>query len=177
MYPYLKLATTLLCSKFHDALQLEDTAILGCRVGLTDIDPFLELNHARQIVYMEMARWNYASRVGFIPLMRAHKWGFSVGGSSIRYRRRLAPFETFDVTTRPLCHDGRWLYMLQELVRAGDKHTSALLKVGIVDRDGLVPAPKVLEALQRPDWNPAMPDWVTAWIEAEGKRPWPAKTS
>ena len=175
MYPYLKLATTLLRSKFHDKIELDDTALLHCRVGLSDIDPFLELNHARQIAYMEMARWNYAARVGFIPLMRERNWGFSVGGISMRYRRRLGLFKRFDVTTRPLCHDGRWLYMLQELVRDGEKCSSALLKVGIVDNAGLVAAPLVLAALQRPDWNPPMPTWVQAWIDAEGERPWPVK--
>jgi YbgC/YbaW family acyl-CoA thioester hydrolase len=175
VYPYLKLTSTLLRAKFRSRLQLEGDAILPCRVGLTDIDPFLELNHARQIAYMEMARWDYAARVGFIPLMRQHKWAFSIGGISIRYRRRLALFKTFDVTTQLVAHDGRWLYLLQEIVRHGDKCSSALIKAGIVSSNGLVPAPQVLAALGRDDWNPEMPDWVNAWIATEGQRPWPKK--
>lgn len=175
MYPYLKLAITLLRARYRARLELDDPASLPCCVGITDIDPFLELNHARQIAYLEMARWDYAARVGFIPLMRQRQWGFSVGGISIRYRRRLTLFKPFAVTTRPICHDGRWLYLLQELVRGEDKCSSALLKVGIVDNHGLVPAPRVLAAMGRTDWNPGMPAWVTAWIEAEGLRPWPTK--
>ena len=176
MYPYLKLASTLLRARFRSRIELEDRAILPCRTGFTDIDPFIDLNHARQIAYFEMARWDYAQRVGFIPLMRQRKWGFSVGGISIRYRRRLTLFQRFEVSTQPLAHDGRWLYMLQEILRQGEKCSSALLKVGIVSADGLVPAPQVLEALGRSDWNPPMPDWIDAWIEAEGQRPWPKKS-
>jgi len=175
VYPYLKLSATLLRAKFRSRIEIDDAAILPCRVGLTDLDPFLELNNARQIAYFEMARWDFAQRVGFIPLMRRRKWGFSVGGISIRYRRRLRLGQRFDITTQSLAHDGRWLYMLQEILRAGDKCSSALLKVGIVSGDGLVPAPQVLEALDRGDWNPDMPAWIEAWIEAEGQRPWPQK--
>ena len=175
MYPYLKLVSTLIGSRFRSRLQLGDCGRYRCRVGLTDIDPFLDLNHARQIAYFEMGRWDYAARVGFIPLLRSRGWGFSVGGISIRYRRRLTLLNGFEVTTLPICHDGRWMYMLQEIVREDEKCSSALLKVGIVSRNGLVPAPEVLDAFGRADWEPAMPAWVQAWIDAEGLRPWPKK--
>ena len=108
--------------------------------------------------------------------MRRRGWGFSIGGISIRYRRRLTLFNTFEVTTQLLCHDGRWIYLLQEIIRDGQKYSSALVKAGVVSKAGLVPAPEVLAALERTDWNPQMPTWVSAWIEAEGQRPWPAKT-
>ena len=175
MYPYLKLTSTLLRARFRSRIDLDDKARLAGRVGLFDIDPFRELNHARQITWFEMARWDYAQRVGFIPLMRQRKWGFSVGGISIRYRRRLSLGQRFVVTTQPLAQDGRWLYMLQEILRDDEICSSALLKVGIVGGGGLVPAPQVLEALHRSDWNPPMPDWIDAWIKAEGQRPWPKK--
>ncbi|MDC1287340.1 hypothetical protein N8198_05595 [Gammaproteobacteria bacterium] len=70
MYPYLMLSATLLRARFRSKLVLEDTGSLPCRVGITDIDPFRELNHARQIAYLEMARWDHSWRVGFVRLMR-----------------------------------------------------------------------------------------------------------
>ncbi|MCP4331560.1 MAG: thioesterase [Gammaproteobacteria bacterium] len=173
MYPYLKLASTLVRARFRSPLALEDTGFLPCRVGLTDIDPFRELNHARQIAYFEMARWDFSSRVGFIPLMRQRRWGFSVGGISIRYRRRLTLLQSFEVTTEIICHDERWIYLLQEIIRDGQKYSSALVKAGVVSKTGLVPVPELLEALGRADWNPEVPAWVNAWIAAEGQRPWP----
>jgi YbgC/YbaW family acyl-CoA thioester hydrolase len=173
MYPYLKLMTTLLRARYRSPLELEDEGSLRCRVGFTDIDPFRELNHARQIAYLEMARWDFSQRAGFIPLMKKRGWGFSVGGISIRYRRRLTLFQAFEIKTRLMCHDGRWVYLLQEIIRDGQKSSSALVKAGVVSRNGLVPAPEMLQAFGRADWNPAMPTWISAWIEAEGRRPWP----
>ena len=73
MYPYLKLALTLLAARKRARLELEDSAIKPCRVGLTDIDPFLELNNARQILYLEMGRRDYAVRCGFMPLMKRRR--------------------------------------------------------------------------------------------------------
>jgi len=176
MYPYLKLAATLLRARFRNKLVLEDTGSLPCRVGITDIDPFLELNHARQIAYLEMARWDYSWRVGIVQLLKQRGWGFSIGGISIRYRRRLTLLQKFEVTTQLICHDGRWVYLLQEIIREGQKSSSALIKAGVVSANGLVPAPEVFATLGHPDWNPQMPAWVSAWIDAESQRPWPKST-
>ena len=177
MYPFLKLISTVVRARYRPPLELEDTGYLRARAGITDIDPFLELNHARQILYMELGRWDFAQRVGFVPLMRSRGWGFTVGGISIRYRRRVGFLQGFTVTTRPLCHDSRWFYLLQEVVRGDQICSSALIKAGVVSKSGLVPAPEVLALLNRQDWGNEMPAWTTAWIEAEGQRPWPSITA
>lgn len=175
MYPYLKLAATLTRARFRSKLEIEDTAVLHSRVGMLDVDPFLELNHARQIMYMELGRWDFSYRVGFIDLMRQNNWGITVGGISIRYRRRVPWLHRFRVTTRALCHDSRWFYFLQEILRGDEICSSALVKAGAVSRDGLVPAPEALAAAGRADWGHEMPQWVSEWIIAEGHRPWPQR--
>ncbi|MCP4981369.1 MAG: thioesterase [Gammaproteobacteria bacterium] len=72
-------------------MNLEDRSVIDFRAGLTDVDMFLELNNARYFNYMELGRWDYSYRVGFISLMKNNSWGVAVGGASIRYRRRI-PF-------------------------------------------------------------------------------------
>ena len=175
MYPYLKLALTLARARYRDRLELEGRSILHSRVGLLDADPFLELNHARHLMYMELGRWDYSYRVGFLELMKQHRWGITVGGVSIRYRRRVPLLHAFDVTTQALCHDARWFYFLQEIRRGEQICSSALIKAGAVDRNGLVPAPQVLTAAGRDDWGHEIPGWVSEWITAEGHRPWPQR--
>jgi acyl-CoA thioesterase FadM len=132
MYPFLKLAITLNKARFRSRLDLEDTGILHSWAGVTDVDPFMELNHARQILYMELGRWDYSERAGFIELLKKNKWGLTVGGISIRYRRPLPFLKSFTVTTRPICHDSRWFYFLQEILRGDRICTSALVKAGAV---------------------------------------------
>jgi len=173
MYPFLKLALTLNKARFRSRLDLEDTGILHSWAGVTDVDPFMELNHARQILYMELGRWDYSERAGFIELLKKNKWGLTVGGISIRYRRPVPFLKSFTVTTRPICHDSRWFYFLQEILRGDRICTSALVKAGAVSRSGLVAAPEALAAAGRDDWGHEIPQWVNEWIVAEGHRPWP----
>ena len=177
MYPYLKLSTTLLRAKYRPKLELEDTGVLKTWAGITDVDPFMELNHARQITYMELGRWDYSARTGFIELLKNNKWGLTVGGISIRYRRRVPFLKAFSVTTKPICHDSRWFYFLQEILRGDQICSSALVKAGAVSRSGLVPAPEALAAAGREDWGHDIPQWVSEWIAAESHRPWPAGNS
>lgn len=69
MYPYLKLINTLIKARFRSKLNLEDKSVLHLRAGLTDIDMFMELNNARYFSYMELGRWDFSYRVGFVSVM------------------------------------------------------------------------------------------------------------
>ena len=174
MYPFIKLTSTLIKAAFSSKLKPEDKSILQLRAGLTDIDMFFELNNARYFNYMEMGRWDFSYRVGLLGVMKKNKWGVAVGGASVRYRRRIPAFSKFTLTTEMLCHDGRWYYFLQEMHRGDKICFSGLIKACVTSKNGLVDATEVNEALGRSDWNPPVPEWIQAWIEAEGKRPWPS---
>ena len=100
--------------------------------------------------------------------MKAKKWGVA----SIRYRRRIPFLSRFSVTSEPLCHDGHWFYFLQEFHRGDRICASALMKVCATLKQGLVPATEVLAEIGA-QMEAEIPDWVEAWIEAEGLRPWP----
>ncbi len=173
MYPYLKLAPTLLKARRQPRLDVEDTSVLQFRPGITDIDIFGELNNARYFNYMELGRWDYSYRIGFVDVIRQKKWGLVVGGASIRYRRRIPFRKKFTLTTKVICHDNRWFYFLQETHIGEQICSSALVKAGASSKDGLVPATEVAIALGKEGWGEEMPDWVQAWVEAESQRPWP----
>ncbi|MCG6974424.1 MAG: thioesterase family protein [Desulfobacterales bacterium] len=55
---------------------------------------------------MELGRWDFAYRVGFIRLMKKHKWWTALVGASIRFRRRIPFLSKFTLTTQLICHDG-----------------------------------------------------------------------
>ena len=175
MYPFLKLTATLIKAKFRPKLNLEDKSVLELRAGFTDIDVFMELNNARYFTYMELGRWDYSYRVGFVDLIKKNKWGLAIGGASVRYRRRIPFWRKFTLTTQLICHDDRWYYFLQEVHSHNKICFSALMKAGVTSKSGLVPASEVNKSMGRENWNPEIPEWVEAWIEAEGKRPWPSE--
>lgn len=164
----------MLRARFRPKLGVHDSSKVHFRAWPSDIDLFLELNNARYLNFMELGRWDLSRRTGFLKTMKSHKWGVAVGGASIRYRRRIPVFSAFTVTSSVLCHDGRWFYFLQEFHRGEQICASALMKVCATSKDGLVPAPMVINAMNV-SFPEEVPDWVRAWIDAEGMRPWPSR--
>ena len=47
------------------------------------------------------------------------RFGFYLGGVTCHFRRELKPFEAFEVWTRILCWDEKWLYLVSHIVKAG----------------------------------------------------------
>jgi acyl-CoA thioesterase FadM len=171
MYPILKLAGVLLSARFRDKIMPSDKSVLNFWVGPADVDMFLEMNNARYLTYMELGRWDYSFRVGFLRLMRKNMWGVTAGGASIRYRRRITPFSRFALSTVLVCHDGRWFYFLQDFHVAKKACASGLIKIAVTSSDGLVPTAEVMNRIGG-EVASEVPDWVHAWAEAEELRPW-----
>jgi len=172
MYPYLRVTTTLLGSRFRPDLQMGDIGILKLRAGIFDIDTFGEVNNGRQLTLMDLGRYDMAVRTGLMKVVRKKKWGLVIGGSSVRYRRRIPFLKRFELHSKVIGHDGRWFYFLQEMWRPKNICSSALIKAGVVSKGGLIPATEVLKEFPKSNWNGELPSWVQAWIDAESQRPW-----
>jgi len=171
LYPYLRLFQTMIRAKFQPPMNVDDESILKMRVLFSDIDIYPELNNGRYLTLMDLGRLELAQRTGLWRTVRKQKWGLAVAGASIRYRHRLKAFRRFQLHTRIVAADKRWFYFHQYTSRKGKTYSSALVRTGITSKQGLVPVRKVLEALEVPDWDPGMPEWVEAWSQAEELRP------
>lgn len=175
MYPYFRVITTLLGSRFRPKLKFGETGILRLRAGFLDIDTNGEVNNGRQLTIMDLGRYDIAARVGLIKVVRKKRWGLAIGGSSVRYRRRIPFLKRYEMHSKVIGHDGRWFYFLQEMWRDNSICTSALIKAGVISKGGLVPVAEVLKEFTETNWSGELPQWVQAWIDAEGQRPWSGK--
>jgi len=173
MYPYLLTLRTILTARYRPTLDFGDTSVINLRAGFTDIDHYGELNNGRQLTLMDLGRYDLGVRGGLMTLIAKKKWGFAVGGSSIRYRRRITLWKKFQLHSEVIGHDGRWFYFLQKMCLGDTICSSALIKAGVISKKGLVPAAEVMQEFPDTKWSGELPDWVTAWINAESQRPWP----
>lgn len=171
MYPYLRLAKVVTKAIFGAPLELDDVGRLRMLVWPLDIDVYPEMNNGRHLTIMDLGRADFTIRTGILKQGHERGWSLVAAGASVRFRRRLAPLRRFILSTRVLGHDDRWFYFLHETEQGGRMCSSALVRVGLRTKEGLVPSETVLEALGRPDWRPEMPEWVVKWIEAEDARP------
>ena len=176
MYPYLLTLRTILQARRRPKLKFDETGVIHLRAGFLDIDHYGEVNNGRQLTLMDLGRYDLGVRGGLMKVINAKKWGFAVGGSSIRYRRRIPFLHKFELHSRLVGHDGRWFYFLQEMKRKESICSSALIKAGVVSKSGLIPATEVMQEFPDMEWDSSLPDWVTAWVDAESQRPWPSST-
>jgi acyl-CoA thioesterase FadM len=96
-----------------------------------------------------------------------------VAGSSVRYRARIRPFQRFDLRTRMLGWDDKFIYLEQAMVRGDTVCNHALLRTGVTEKGRLIATSRVTDALGLDATSPTLPDWALAWAAADGTRPWP----
>ena len=138
-----------------------------------DLDPWIELNNGRTLTLYDLGRIPMAVRTGLIHTLRENRWGITVAGSSVRYRRRIKAFQRFTMVSRLSGWDGRFFYMEQSMWRGGDCCNHMLLRSAVTGRGGIVPPAEVMAAAGLSPDSPALPGWIEAWIAAEADRPWP----
>ena len=170
MYPYFRLLRVMVQARFRRELAINEESVLALRVWPGDIDVFPEMNNGRQLTVMDLGRFDLGMRTGLMRVAHSKRWGFTVAGTSMRYRHRLRIFTRFTLHSRLVGHDKRWFYFLQENRCGGRVFSSALIRAAVTSRAGLVPVDEVLEALGSGQWNPPFPEWVQAWIEADSLR-------
>lgn len=153
-------------------MDISDESVVKMRVFSGDIDFYPELNNGRHLTLMDLGRLDLAMRSGLLKVVHKRKWALAVAGVSVRYRHRLKACKRFNLHSRIIAVDSRWFYFLQSTIREGEIHSSALVRGGITNNQGIVSPKQVLTALGKSDWNPGMPQWVMAWAHAEEMRPW-----
>jgi acyl-CoA thioesterase FadM len=140
-----------------------------------DIDMWMELNNGRTLTLSDLGRIPLAQVNGLLDVVRRKRWGLTMAGVVVRYRRRIRAFERFEMRSRLLCWDERFFYLEQSMwKRNGDCANHAVYRAAVTDRNGIVASDIVAKAMNRPDLvSPEMPEWVALWLQAEAARPWP----
>lgn len=174
MFPFLRLAKEMLIARRQPAIGLTDLHVTHHMVWPWDLDGFAELNNGRALTLYDLGRLGMAQRTGLIAMLRAQRWGLTMAGSSVRYRRRLRLFERFEMRSRAICWDDKFTYIEQSMWKQnGDCASHVLYRAAVTDKNGIVRSDRVAAALGMDGTSPEMPDWVAGWVKAEAKRPWP----
>ena len=174
MYPVIRMAYQLFIHRKAPPLPPTGTHVSRHMCLPWDIDLWMELNNGRTLTLFDMGRIPLARRTGLIALLRRKRWGLTMAGASVRYRRRIRMFETVEMRSRLAGWDERFFYVEQSMWKSdGECANHIVYRAAVTGQGGIVPTSVVVKALGIAGEPHPVPDWIAAWIAADSQRPWP----
>lgn len=140
---------------------------LSFRVWPHDLDINVHMNNARYLALMDLGRLDLIVRCGLWRGVLKSHWQPVIGGSLVRYRRPLRPFQAFLLRSRLLTWDDRWLYIEHRIEADGVLACHTVVRGAFVGKMGIVPPDEVVALSGGVPIPPPVPGWVAAWREAE----------
>ena len=138
---------------------------------------WMELNNGRTMTLYDLGRTMLAQRAGLIgAITKRNRWGLTVAGSSVRYRRRIRGFERFEMRSRAAAGTTEFIYVEQSMWKKnGDCASHVMLRTAVTDRKGIVPPRQGAggAGANCTEASPELPDWIQDWCQADAGRPWP----
>jgi len=173
MYPFFRFGLELGLARRAGSLPIDGVHVSHHRCWPWDLDPWRELNNGRTLTLYDLGRIPLAVRTGLADALRVNRWGVTVAGASVRYRRRVRGFQRIEMRSAFIGHDPRFLYVHQAMFARSEALSSVLIRAAVTSPQGIVPTDRVLAAIDHDGTLPALPAWVAAWSAAEAERPWP----
>jgi len=150
---------------FRPKLGILDESVLKLPVLPNDLDVYGHMNNGRYLTNMDLGRMDLILRTGLGRTARQGKWNPLVAAVSMQYRRPLMVFNTFELRTRILCWDEKWIYLQQRFERRGHVAAVGLVR-GLFMGKVRVATSEVLKSLGVDPVSPPMPDVVRRWVES-----------
>lgn len=151
---------------FRPPLEPLGTSILAFRVWPNDLDVNIHMNNGRFLSVMDLGRFDLSFRTRLGRAMLRNRWMPLVGGVTIRYRRSLDPFERYELHTRLLGWDAKWVFLEQRfLKKGGELAAEGVVRALFRGKGGNVPVSEVLSQMGYEGPQPVLPDSVRRWAE------------
>ena len=135
------------------------------RVLPNDCDINLHLNNGRYLSFMDLGRLHLTVQVGLMPHARRNRWLPVLAAAEITFIRSLAPFERFELVTRLVTWDEKYVYLEQTFERNGQLRAHAFVKALFLFRGGRVPNSEIAAAIGHEGAPPPMTEALKRWAE------------
>lgn len=139
-----------------------DEVRLPMRIWPTDVDLYFHTNNGAYLTLMDTGRYQLALRTGLGLLMvRRNCWPV-LAGSIVRFRRELKLLEAFELATRFLGWDGKWLFIEQRFEKGTEVYAAAVHKAVMRQGGKSMPFEEIAREMGWRGPSPALPD-LEAW--------------
>jgi len=146
MVRWFRLLLIFISAFFRKKLLLTETSRLSFRVWPQEADKKY-MNNASFWTITEMGQMDLLFRSGLFSLCRLNHWSPLVGSQKMVYRKPLKRFERFELESKMIYWDHKWVYLEQTFLKNGQLIANSLIKVILRSKDGNVPVSQVLTSL------------------------------
>lgn len=157
----------LLTFKRRGRIGLFDTSRLSLRVMPGEIDFNFHMNNGRYFSAADMGRLDWGLRTNLWRRALQFGWRAVAGDSNARFSRSLKPGQSYELQSRLLGWNGKWLFCEHRFVRHDQVYATILVRYLFLSARGKVPPAVVLEKAGHPTESPPLPDYVQRWHETQ----------
>ena len=141
-----------------------DESLLRLRVWPTDMDLNFHLNDGRYMSLAGLARVDLMLRSGLLRRAFSRGWYPVVASAIVRYRREIKWMEKFELRSRMVGWDDKWVYFEHRFEKNGDLAAIAYARGVMRNRDGAVPTSDVMALVGHTAPSPPLPDIVGKFL-------------
>ena len=162
---WFRLIWMLLTARVRGPLKLFDTAVLRLCVLPNDLDFNGHVNNGRYFTLADLGRLDFAIRTGSARIAIANRAMPLIGDAVAKFRRDLRPFQRFDLQTRLLGWDDKWILSEHRFVRGGRVVGVVVTRGQFRTAAGPLAPSTLLAGLGLPQdtLSPTLPKWALTW--------------
>jgi acyl-CoA thioesterase FadM len=164
---FFRLLGVLVGTFFRPRLWPMEESVLTFRVLPNDLDTNFHMNNGRYLTLMDLGRFDMMLRLGVVRTLLRRRWNPVLASVTVRFRRELSPFQRYELRTRILCWDERWIFLEQRFTRGAELVAVGVAKSVVVGPQGRVAPRELVAALGYGVASPPVPPGIRAWQEAE----------
>lgn len=165
---YFRLLIVLIRALFKPRMATLETSVLNFRVLPNDLDLHRHMNNGRYLSIMDLGRADLMLRTGIFTLVYKNRWTPVVGTVHMRYRRPLKLFQSFELQTRIVYWDDKWVFIEQRIISRGKVCALGTVQGLIRAKEGNIPTAFIMKELGMDTERPDMPDDVNLLEQFKG---------
>jgi acyl-CoA thioesterase FadM len=160
---WLRLFWMLITHKLRSRATIMQSTSLFMRVLPNDLDFNGHVNNGRYFTLADIGRMDFVLRTGTAKVALKHKALPIVGDAMAKFRKDLKVFERYEMQTRVLGWDEKWVFMEHRFVRGGRVAGVVVMRGLFRTSAGVMTPAFLLQEMGISHASPALPDWLAEW--------------
>jgi acyl-CoA thioesterase FadM len=144
-------------------------SVVNLRVWPNDLDLNIHVNNGRYLTLMDLGRMDLMFRSGAARLWLMSGLQPLVAFSMCRHFKALKLFQPFQLRSKVLGWDEKWIYFEQRFESKGELYALGVVKGLMAGKKGPLPTSQLMRILAMDEPSPALPAYVADWLASERK--------